>query len=564
MIESANAPLAQSTRLGGLAESSRSAALELTGIEKNFGGVKALRGAELSVRRGEIMGLCGENGAGKSTLIRVLAGVHAHGTFQGTVTVGGRRQRLASPTAALRAGIAVVHQELMLVPELSVAENLMLGREPRRFGLVDDIRLEAQARAQLQRFGIGEQIDPSKPVAELGIGLQQIVEIVRALALDARILVLDEPTAALTGQETEQLMSWLRTLKSKGTTCVYVSHRLDEVFAICDQVTVLRDGRTAAVLVTKDTTPEQVVHLMVGRDLDTPDRSRGLLTAHEEVPVLQVAELCVHRTRPKRRAPKDPGASSRYAVEGVSFAMKRGEIVGVCGAMGSGRTALLSALFGCAHAHVSGTISVSGEPVWLDSPLTAIGSGFAFVPEDRKGQGLVLGMSVAENLALPSLASAQALGQGARFGWVDPLHEWRLADKRIRALRIRGEASAAVMTLSGGNQQKVVLGKWLEHPPKILLLDEPTRGVDVGAREEIYGILGGLAHQGVAILFASSDLSEVLRLADRILVLRQGKLVAELDAPSATEGAIVRLSTGAVVQPVSHASTPAISSFAQS
>jgi D-xylose transport system ATP-binding protein len=537
MIESA---LAQSTRRVEPAVSEPSGlALELLGIEKNFGGVRALQGAQLTVRRGEIMGLCGENGAGKSTLIKVLAGVHPHGTYRGTVRVGGRERRLSNPAAALRAGIAVVHQELMLVPELSVAENLLLGREPLRFKLVDGVRLESLALAQLRRFGFGEQIDPQRPVAELGIGLQQIVEIVRALSLDAGILVLDEPTAALTGGETKALMSWLQMLRRSGTTCIYVSHRLDEVFEICDHVTVLRDGRTSATLVTQDTTPDDVVRLMVGRSVDARRRWGRVSAKLENKPVLEVNELCVHLAR-----------SGKNAVDRVSFAVNQGEIVAVCGAMGSGRTALLSALFGAAHAGVSGKIAVCGTPVSFASPLGAIRAGLAFVPEDRKGRGLVLGMSVAENLALPSLGSVTAMGKAARLGWVDGVNELRLADKRIRALRIRGEAPAAVSTLSGGNQQKVVLGKWLEHPPKLLLLDEPTRGVDVGARDEIYTILEALARQGVAILFASSDLSEVLRLADRVLVLQKGSLVAELDGESMSEEAIVQLSTRATVQAV--------------
>jgi ABC-type sugar transport system ATPase subunit len=525
-------------------------ALELVGIEKNFGGVKALRGANLSVRRGEIMGLCGENGAGKSTLIKVLAGVHPYSSYRGTVTVNGVVRGLLGPADAIRAGIAVVHQELMLVPELSVAENLMLGREPRRFGLLDGASLEAAAVRQLKRFGFGEQIDPRKPVAELGIGLQQIVEIVRALSLDARILVLDEPTAALSANETNLLLSWLRMLRENGTTCIYVSHRLDEVFAICDRVTVLRDGRTTALLATGESTPEQVVELMVGRKVERTVQPLSFFTPRDEAPVLSVVDLSVRAPRATNQRTSAVGNASRFAIEQVSLQVRRGEIVAVCGAMGSGRTALLSTLFGCAEGPVTGGVSVGGRALTLDSPHTAIRSGIAFVPEDRKRLGLVLGMTVAENLALPSLASSDAMGPSARWGWVDAVSESSLAEKRIRALRIRGEALAPVSTLSGGNQQKVVVGKWLEQPPKLLLLDEPTRGVDVGAREEIYAILEDLAARGVAILLASSDLIEVLRLADRILVLRQGRLVAELDGGSASEEAIVRLSTGAGLGPL--------------
>ena len=518
-------------------------ALELIGIEKSFGGVHALRGAGLSVRRGEIMGLCGENGAGKSTLIKVLAGVHPHGSYRGSIEVGGKAVRLSSPTDARRAGIAVVHQELMLVSELSVAQNLMLGREPRRFSFIDDARLESTAHEYLLRFGFAGQIDPAKPVGQLGIGMQQIVEIVRGLSLEASILVLDEPTAALTQHEARKLLDWLRKLRAEGTTCIYVTHRLDELFSICDRLTVLRDGCTAATTVTADTTPERVVSLMVGRALDgARSRTRFLAGAREKRPALQVKDFSVFRSRVRRGEADQPP----FALQAVSLSLWPGEIVAVSGAMGSGRTALLSGLFGCAEAGATGTILIDGVEVVIDSPLTAIRRGLALVPEDRKGRGLVLGMTVAENLALPSLASPQAMGGAARFGLVDAASESMLAERRIRSLRIRGDAASTASTLSGGNQQKVVVGKWLEHPPKVLLLDEPTRGVDVGAREEIYGILSQLALQGVAVLFASSDLSEVLRLADRIIVLRQGRKVAELDGETATEEIIVQLSTGAL------------------
>jgi D-xylose transport system ATP-binding protein len=518
-------------------------ALELCRIEKSFGGVRALRGASMAVRPGEIMGLCGENGAGKSTLLKVLAGVHAFGSYTGDVIVGGEIQKLFRPIDARHVGIAVVHQELMLVPELTVAQNLLLGREPRRFGLVDEVQLEASARADLARFGFADQIDVTKPVAELGIGLQQILEIVRALSLDAKILVLDEPTAALTGQEARLLLGWLRSLRESGTTCIYVSHRLDELFEICNRVTILRDGRTAATFVTSEVTPSRVVAEMVGRTVDMQARAAPL-GDQSKTPVLTLNDFHVNRVMTYNEHKADEAEERRFVVAGVSLSLQPGEIVAVCGAMGSGRTALLSALFGCARAGSSGEVTLDGKVAELDSPSAAIRQGLAFVPEDRKGRGLVLGMSVAENLALTSLASRDVMGGSARFGLVDDVGEARLAERQMRALRIRGEATAAVSTLSGGNQQKVVLGKWLEHRPKVLLLDEPTRGVDVGAREEIYGILEGLAERGVAILFASSDLVEVLRLAQRIIVLRHGRPVGEISARGATENAIVELSAG--------------------
>jgi ABC-type sugar transport system ATPase subunit len=521
------------------AEESRDGApaLELHEIVKHFGGVRALQGASLSAARGEILGLCGENGAGKSTLLKVLSGVYPHGSYGGEVRVGGQVQRLRSTVDAQKAGIAMVHQELMLVPELTVAENLLLGREPTRFGLVDAAALEASARKMLARFGFGDEIDPTTPVGELGIGLQQIVEIVRALSYDTRVLVLDEPTAALTSREADRLMEWLRGLRAGGTTCVYVSHRMDEVFAICDRITVLRDGKTAGTRVTKETDAAEIIALMVGRAIEAKPAAPAPAAASAK-PALEIRNL-------KVGLPGSKTLGERLAVNGISLTVREGEVVALAGAMGSGRTAVLSTLFGCALGPVSGEIKVAGESVSLRSPQEAIARGVALLPEDRKGRGLVLDMTVQQNLALPWLASPEVMGSMARFGLVDASAESAMSARRIAELRIRGAADAAVSTLSGGNQQKVVLGKWLERPPKVLLLDEPTRGVDVGAREEIYNILSELTQKGVAVLVASSDLLEVLRLAHRILVLRHGAIAGELDPATANEAAIVHLSTGA-------------------
>ncbi|HZO13702.1 MAG TPA: sugar ABC transporter ATP-binding protein, partial [Polyangiaceae bacterium] len=496
--------------------------LEMVGITKSFGGVQALRGASLDARHGEILGLCGENGAGKSTLLKILSGVHPHASYQGEVRLEGQLLALADTAEAQRAGIAIVHQELMLVPELSVAANLLLGREPMRMGLVDDAAAEVKARELLGRYGLGDDIDPTGSVGELGIGLQQMVEIVRALSLETRVLVLDEPTAALTKEESERLMDWLRRLREQGTTCIYVSHRLDEVFALCDRITVLRDGVTVGTVETASSTADEVVSMMVGRALEARGDARG--QPSEEV-AIELEGLSLH-------------AAGRFVLEGISLAVRRGEIVALCGAMGSGRTALLSTLFGCAEGGVSGSVRIDGRQITLRSPEEALAVGLALLPEDRKGRGLIMDMTVAQNLALPWLSSL------SRAGLVDALAETLLAERRIAELRIRGAADDPVGTLSGGNQQKVVLGKWLERPPRVLLLDEPTRGVDVGAREEIYAILRELASRGAAVIFASSDLPEVLRLADRIVVLRQGRIQAEIDAASASEELLVGHSTG--------------------
>jgi ABC-type sugar transport system ATPase subunit len=423
----------------------------------------------------------------------------------------------------------------MLVPELSVAQNLMLGREPRRFGFLDEEALDRQASEVLERFGLFGQLSPGGVVGALGVGLQQIVEIARALSSNARILVLDEPTAALTDQETRRLMRWLVQLRSAGTSAVYVSHRLDEVFELCDRITVLRDGCTIAVLDTKHTNPSEVVYHMVGRRVSV-ERQTSAATG-SAAPVLTVEDLTLSKPVLVRA---DGEARERAVLDGVSLQLSPGERLAVCGAMGSGRTALLSSLFGCARGRLQGRVHIDGKDALCSDPREAMRRGFAFVPEDRKGQGLVLDMSVAENLSLPALTVS-----GSSLGWLDHAAEWVDTRERSSALHIRGVPDAAVATLSGGNQQKVALGKWLDAPPRVLLLDEPTRGVDVGARHEIYTLLNELSRRGVAILFASSDLSEVLALADRILVLRAGRPVGMLEGSSATLEDIVELSTGA-------------------
>ncbi len=533
-------------------------ALELVAIDKSFGGVHALAGADLAARPGEILGLCGENGAGKSTILKILSGVYPATSYGGRVQVRGEQRRFMTTRDAEEAGIAIVHQELMLVPELSVAANFALGREnggKTRFGgllgLVDDDAIEAHARTLLAKFGVERDIDPSAPVGVLGIGLQQVVEIVRALAQDAKILILDEPTAALTGKETDRLMEWLRGLRDAGTTCIYVSHRMDEIFTICDRITVLRDGKTVGTVDAKTTAADDVVAMMVGRTIGGKDaRAIALAGDGSPTPVLELRDLSVRLPGIAIEATDGGGSASpedrvrAFAVEKVSLSIQPGEVVAVCGAMGSGRTALLSTVFGCADHGYTGSIRIRGSEVMLTSPRDAIAEGVALVPEDRKGRGLVLGMSVGNNLTLPPLRSmlARALEW---IGLVDDEQEELLAKKRIEELHVRGTAGVEVATLSGGNQQKVVIGKWLEMAPNLLLLDEPTRGVDVGAREEIYALLGALAKSGTAVLLASSDLPEVLRLAHRILVLRHGKVVAELDGPTATQEMIVTIATGA-------------------
>ena len=504
--------------------------VELEGIGKQFPGVRALHEVSIAIEPGEVLGLVGENGAGKSTLIKILGGVYPAGSYTGEVRVAGRPQAFRSTRDARAAGIAVVHQELALIPDMTVADNLVLGREPTRFGIVDRNRADAMAKGML-RAVLGDDahaIDLSTPIAHLGVGIQQILEIARALADQARVIVLDEPTAALTDGEIARLFTLVRARRAAGASFVYISHRLDEIAALCDRVAVMRDGELVGI-VPNTTHADDLVAMMTGKELGDvhAPHVRG---ADLGAPMLEVDGLHVAH----------PALPDRHVVDGLSFTVHAGEVVALAGAMGAGRTATLSALFGIARSAVTGTVKVAGKPVTLRTPANAIAAGLAFVPEDRKAQGLVLGASVADNLALA------ALPRLSRFGIVDAARAEQAALARLRDLTIKAPGlDAEVATLSGGNQQKVVIGKWLELAPRVLLLDEPTRGVDVGAKAEIYKLIEQLTARGHAVLLASSDLPEVVRLADRVLVLREGRLAGSLARPAISQLAIMKLALGA-------------------
>jgi D-xylose transport system ATP-binding protein len=500
------------------------ALLELRSITKHFPGVKALDGVSFDLRAGEVHALCGENGAGKSTLIKVLCGYYPAGTYGGEVLLDGKVAAFRGLRDSEEHGIALIAQELALVPALSVAENLLLGREPAKGGLIRWDVVREQARRGLGLVGL--DVDPDRPVSELGIGQQQMVEIAKALIKDARILVLDEPTAALTDGDARRLLNLLAELRGRGVSSIYVSHRLDEVFRISDRITVLRDGRSVGTEDTKTMTPSRVISMMVGRAVDTLYPRPSSVQAET---ALAVENLSV----------ADPANPGRFVVENVSFAVKRGEVLGIAGLMGAGRTALLSALFGAARSRVTGTLHVDGAPKPLPaSPRDAMQLGLALVSEDRKRFGLVVEAAILENLTL------SVLRRFARRFLLDHRGRRTASQEQVDSLHIRTPGLAVLASnLSGGNQQKVVLGKWLLTNPRVLLLDEPTRGIDVGAKAEIYELIARLAGQGLAVVLVSSELPEVLGLSHRVLVLSQGRPTATLTAAEATPERVMAAAT---------------------
>ncbi len=489
--------------------------LEMSGVEKSFPGVRALRGVSFELAAGEVLAGVGENGAGTSTLIKVLAG--AVEPDAGRVVLNGRELPPGRPADARRAGVAVIYQEFSLVPALTAAENVFLGREPGRLGWLHKSAERRRADELFRRLGVA--VDPAARCRDLTVAQQQAVEIAKALAADARVLVMDEPTTALTPPEADRLFAVIRDLKRHGVGVVYISHRLDEVFGIADRVMVLRDGEQVATRPTRDVTRDELIEMMVGRRLDQEFPPR---TPAVGEPRLVVRDL--------RRGD---------AVRGVSFAVRRGEVLGLTGLVGSGRTETARLLFG-ADPRDGGTIELDGRELAITSPRDAIRAGIALLTEDRKGQGLILAHSIRDNFALPNL------GLWSRLGVLDRRREraaFRTAADRLRIKAADPTAPAA--TLSGGNQQKVVLAKWLERNCEVVVFDEPTRGIDVGAKYEIYQLVNELAARGKAVLLISSELPEVLGMCDRILVMHAGRITGEImDVANATQEVILRLAMG--------------------
>ena len=489
--------------------------LKISAIGKQFPGVRALHNVDLTLNQGEVLSLVGENGAGKSTMMKILAGVHT--PDEGTIELDGRAVQIGSVRDAQKHGIALIHQELNLSDNLNIAANIFLGNEPHKFGVLDRKRIHEESAGYLERVGLDFPTDTL--VADLTIGHQQLVEISKALSVDARIIIMDEPTSSLSQKESEKLFEVIRDLKSQGIAIIYISHRLGEVMELSDRVAVLRDGENAGELVGDEITHDAMVKLMVGRDLS--QFYNRTATPPGEV-VLELDRL---------RTPVHPG-------DEISFSVRSGEIVGIAGLVGAGRTELLQTIFGVTPA-VGGTMKLEGRELNPKTSLEAIDSGVVLAPEDRKRHGLVLEMSVRENTSLARLRQDQ------KVGMIDFRGEAELAEKTIKKMNVKTpHAEQIVQYLSGGNQQKVVLGKWLAMNPRLLLLDESTRGIDIGSKQEIYRLMEELAASGVAVLFVSSEMEEVLGMADRALIMHEGAITGELSRDQLSEEAIMQLATG--------------------
>jgi ABC-type sugar transport system ATPase subunit len=504
--------------------------LKMEHIVKEFPGVRALDDVNFEARSGEVLALMGENGAGKSTLMKVLGGVWPYPSYQGDIFIRGEKRRFHSTREAMDAGIAIIHQELNLIPELSVAENIFLDRQPTKsFGAIDWRQLNANAGALLADLGLSD-VRPTDRVKHIAVGKQQMVEIAKALSKRAQILILDEPTSALSDKEVTELFRVIRKLRESGVCLCYISHKMEEIAEIADRVVVLRDGRTIGEpTAISDITLDQIIARMVGRELKemypAGARQRG-------DKILEVRNLTVDH----------PALANQQKVKDASFSAHGGEILGLCGLMGSGRTTLVSAIFGAFPQAAQGEVLIEGKKVDIRSPADAIGHGIALLTEDRKALGLFLGQPITFNTTIASLQTISS----PSIGVIDISRERVVTKHYIAQLNVKTSGTDAIVgTLSGGNQQKVLFARWLNASPKILILDEPTRGIDIGAKVEIHKLLNALAEQGVAIIIISSELEEVLGMSDQILVMNEGRIVSEFTRANANREAIMEWATGA-------------------
>ena len=489
--------------------------LTMKGIDKSFPGVHALDHVDLEVRKGEVHALMGENGAGKSTLMKVLTGIYSKDS--GTITYEGREVEFHNPKEAQDAGIVIVHQELNMMGHLTVAQNIFIGREPRSGLFIKDAAMNAEARKLFKQLNI--EIDPKETMSNLTVAKQQMCEIAKAISHEAKIIIFDEPTAALTDTEIEQLFVIIRDLRAKGYGIVYISHRMDEIKKITDRVSVMRDGQYIGTLITEDCTKEDIINMMVGRVIYEEPKTHSMVAPDAPV-VLKVEHLNAGRM-----------------VQDVSFELHKGEILGFAGLVGAGRTETARALFG-ADPKQSGDIYINGQKVEIHSPKDAVKAGISYLSEDRKRFGVVLKKSITENSTLATLH------EYTRGAFIDKPKEEQVTQKYVDALRTKTPSiDQLVMNLSGGNQQKVVIAKWLVNDSQIMIFDEPTRGIDVGAKQEIYELMNQLAQQGKAIIMISSEMVEILRMSDRIVVMCEGKKTGELDIAEATQEKIMNLAT---------------------
>ena len=498
--------------------------LEMKNITKEFPGVKALSNVNLQIRRGEIHSLCGENGAGKSTLMKVLSGVYPYKSYTGDIVINGEVQKFHKISDSEKAGVAIIYQELALVKDITVAENILLGKLINKKGIVNWNAVYMRAKKILEEMEVS--IDLNEKVRNIGVGQQQLVEIAKALALDADILILDEPTAALTESEVETLLKIMKKLREKGVTCIMISHKLNEVFEVSDNITVLRDGLSIRTMSAKETNEDEVIKYMVGRELTQryPEMKREAKETMLEVEHLNLT---------------DP--SGHQVVKDVSFSVRAGEIVGLAGLMGAGRTETISSVFGAVKGKVTGTIKIEGKEVQIHSPLDAICQGMAFLSEDRKRYGLIQGQSISKNISISSMDQVNT------HGVINLSQEYDITRSYATELGVKANSvDVNVETLSGGNQQKVLLARCLMTKPKILFLDEPTRGIDVGAKYEIYVLMNELAKQGTAIVMVSSEMPEVIGMSDRVLVMREGKIGGELARAELTQEGIMQIASGGV------------------
>jgi D-xylose transport system ATP-binding protein len=497
--------------------------LDFQHVTKTFPGVTALNDVSFQVRRGEIHGLCGENGAGKSTLMKILSGVYPHEMYEGKIIYNGKELKLESSAIhqAAEEGIAIVYQELTLIPAMTVGENIFLGREPVERGSILWDKLYADTQSLLAKYHL--EVQPHDVIKDLGVGKMQMTELAKALSEDAKLLILDEPTSALADAEIDKLMEILRGLKEHGVTCIYISHKIEEFFKITDTVTVLRDGKMVNTQPTKDMTSEKLVGFMVGREMKErfPKGNR-----HPGKVIFEVKDLHAEK-------------AEREVLKGVSFDLRQGEILGIAGLMGSGRTELVMTIFGEFAKVTQGAIKLDGRELQIANSHSAMEHGISLVPEDRKRHGLVLIQSILKNISLPNL------DRFAGFLRIDQNAEVAESLRIAKELAIKAPSlHVPVESLSGGNQQKVVISKWLLSAPKVLIMDDPTRGVDVGAKYEIYKLMNELAEQGIALIMISSELEEVLGMSDRVMVMWQGRSNGTLNTAEATQEKIMALATG--------------------